>query len=304
MTPDRYYLGVDGGGTKCRARLRAADGTLLGEGLGGPANIRLGLDRAWSSILEATHAALAQAGLDASIFPRLHVGLGLAGIVTPTDSIRTRAAGPAFACLAAETDAHAACLGAFSGRDGAILIAGTGSAGYALIGGRGHAVGGWGFEVSDEGSGASIGREAIRLALRAHDNLAPETGLTRQIRDRLGGTPAAVVGWVNDAGPADYGRLAPDVLAHAAKGDAVACSIISGAAKELETYIRHLHALGAPNLCLMGGLSAPLTPWLSPWARSLLVEPEGDALEGALLMARQAAPRDITQRPIAKSALP
>ncbi|MEC4590245.1 BadF/BadG/BcrA/BcrD ATPase family protein [Nitrospirillum amazonense] len=299
MISDRYYLGVDGGGTKCRARLRAADGTLLGEGLGGPANIRLGLDRAWASIMEAIQAALAQAGLDAAVFPRLHVGLGLAGIVTAADSVRTRAAAPRFASVSAETDAHAACLGAFSGRDGAILIAGTGSAGYALINGQGHAVGGWGFEVSDEGSGASIGREAIRVALRAHDNLAPETGLTRQIRQRLGGSPAAIVAWVNDAGPADYGRLVPDVLAHAAKGDVVACTIIAKAAKELETYIRHLHALGAPHLCLMGGLSAPLTPWLSPWARSLLAAPEGDALEGALLMARLNIPS-----PIAKSALP
>ncbi|WP_044559987.1 BadF/BadG/BcrA/BcrD ATPase family protein [Azospirillum sp. B4] len=299
MTSDHYYLGVDGGGTKCRARLRASDGTLLGEGLGGPANIRLGLDRAWASILEAIRAALAQAGLDAGAFPRLHVGMGLAGIVTSADGVRTRAAAPAFASLSAETDAHTACLGAFSGQDGAILIAGTGSAGYALIGGRGHAVGGWGFEVSDEGSGAAIGREAIRVALRAHDSLAPETGLTRQIRQRLGGSPAAIVSWVNDAGPADYGHLAPDVLAHAARGDLVACTILSKAARELETYIRHLHALGAARLCLMGGMAAPLTPWLSPWARSLLVAPEGDALEGALLMARQNIPS-----PIAKSALP
>ncbi|MBB6251155.1 BadF/BadG/BcrA/BcrD ATPase family protein [Nitrospirillum iridis] len=298
MTSEHFYLGVDGGGTKCRARLRTADGLLLGEGLGGPANIRLGLDRAWSSILDAIQKALAQAGLDASAFARLHVGMGLAGIVTPADRVRTRATAPTFASLSTETDAHTACLGAFSGRDGAILIAGTGSAGYALINGQGHAVGGWGFEVSDEGSGASIGREAIRVALRAHDNLSPETGLTRQVRQRLGGSPAAIIAWVNDAGPADYGHLAPDVLAHAAQGDAVACAILAKAAKELEVYIRHLHALGAPHLCLMGGLSTPLTPWLSPWARSLLVEPEGDALEGALLMARR-----NTHLPIAKSAL-
>ncbi|MDE1150555.1 MAG: BadF/BadG/BcrA/BcrD ATPase family protein [Azospirillaceae bacterium] len=74
-----YFLGIDGGGTKCRARLRDARGALLGEGLGGPANIRLGLDLAWGSILDAADGALAQAGLDRDALDQTHAGLGLAG---------------------------------------------------------------------------------------------------------------------------------------------------------------------------------------------------------------------------------
>ena len=33
------FLGIDGGGSKCRARIRDDGGRLLGEGAGGPANI-------------------------------------------------------------------------------------------------------------------------------------------------------------------------------------------------------------------------------------------------------------------------
>ena len=33
------YLGIDGGGTRCRARLRDGEGRLLGEAEGGLANI-------------------------------------------------------------------------------------------------------------------------------------------------------------------------------------------------------------------------------------------------------------------------
>ena len=41
MTP--LFLGVDGGGTGCRARVETADGRVLGQGLAGPATLRLGV---------------------------------------------------------------------------------------------------------------------------------------------------------------------------------------------------------------------------------------------------------------------
>ena len=41
--PLLVLLGVDGGGTRCRARLADVAGKTLGEGLAGPANIRHGL---------------------------------------------------------------------------------------------------------------------------------------------------------------------------------------------------------------------------------------------------------------------
>ena len=45
---DLLFLGIDGGGTKCRARLRNAQGDLLGEGTGGPSNIRLDPELVWN----------------------------------------------------------------------------------------------------------------------------------------------------------------------------------------------------------------------------------------------------------------
>ncbi|HYC01862.1 MAG TPA: BadF/BadG/BcrA/BcrD ATPase family protein [Azospirillaceae bacterium] len=283
-------MGVDGGGTRCRVRIRRMDGTLVGEAVAGPANIRLGLETAWAAILDAAARALAGAGLSLDdALPRIRAGLGLAGICGPEDSARILEAGPRLAGAVAETDAFAACMGAFAGRDGAILIAGTGSAGYALVGGKGHAVGGWGFEVSDGGSGASIGREAVRRSLRAHDGLEAPSPFTRAVMDRLGGTPASVVAWAGAAKPGDFGGFAPLVLEHAGGGDPVAAAIVAAAAADLSDHIRALTDLGAPSVCLMGGLADPITPWLPPWARRLLSQPEGDALDGALLMARTLA---------------
>ena len=40
------FIGVDGGASCCRARIRDMQGNLLGEGYGGPANIHFDLDLA------------------------------------------------------------------------------------------------------------------------------------------------------------------------------------------------------------------------------------------------------------------
>ncbi len=299
MKPTMFYIGIDGGGTKCRARLRAVapsgvtgDGALLGEGIGGSANIRLGLDLIWTHILDAIDGALAQAHLTRAIFSDTSLGLGLAGITTGADCERTIAAGPRFAFANAATDAHAACLGAFSGRDGAIMITGTGSAGYAWVGGRGHAVGGWGFEVNDDASAAVLGREAIRAALHGFDGLAPHTAFTRAVMAHFGGHPSDVVKWVTVARPGDYGTLAPMIMSHAADGDLIAVGIVERAAQDLGKYLARLNEIGAPKICLVGGMADVLTPWLAPWTRSVLAVPEHDAIEGAILLA-QGAPNGM-----------
>ena len=74
------YIGVDGGGTRCRARLATAQGEVIGEGQAGPANIRLGLDTAFEALTEACHAAFTAAALPITDLARAHAGLGLAGL--------------------------------------------------------------------------------------------------------------------------------------------------------------------------------------------------------------------------------
>ena len=44
------FLGVDGGGTRCRARLADLSGKILGEGSAGPANIRFGIEPSFAAV--------------------------------------------------------------------------------------------------------------------------------------------------------------------------------------------------------------------------------------------------------------
>jgi len=287
-TPDprlQLFAGVDGGGTKCRVRLRSAEGELLGEAEGGPANIRLGLNMVWANILGTLDQALAQAGRTSGDWEKISIGLGLAGISSAEDAERTIKAGPRFGRSAASSDAHTACLGAFSGRDGGILISGTGSAAYAWVGQKATQIGGWGFEVCDNGSAADLGRSAIRAALEGQDGLAPNTDFTRAVIKHFGGHPSDIVHWVTTAKPRDYGTLAPLVMSFVNAGDSVATGLVQRSADDLARYIHRLHAIGAAKVCLVGGMAPILLPWINPQARALLAGAEHDALEGGLLMA-------------------
>src|SRR5262252_4790963 len=74
------FIGIDGGGTGCRARIEDADGHRLGSGCGGPAAVRLGIDRSLAEVETACRSAAAEAGLAPSALADMNAGIGLAGI--------------------------------------------------------------------------------------------------------------------------------------------------------------------------------------------------------------------------------
>ncbi|MBZ6078519.1 BadF/BadG/BcrA/BcrD ATPase family protein [Microvirga puerhi] len=281
------YLGIDGGGTKCRARLRDGDGNLLGEGAGGPSNIRLDPNLVWESILTAAQAAMDTAGLAESDMRAIHAGMGAAGAGQSSAVERLMSRPHPFASFSMDTDAHVAWLGAFGGHDGAILIVGTGSCGYGVIGGERRYVGGWGYEISDEGSGAAIGREALRRTIWAYDGRCPSTALSEAILKGFDDSPEAIVDWVGKARPADYARYAPLVLDHALRRDPLGIALIEEAAGQMSQIATRLLDLGAPALCLFGGLAEPLRAWLSPPLQQSIVQPQADAMDGAILLTQQ-----------------
>ena len=281
------FIGVDGGGSRCRARLRDASGQLLGEGAGGPANARL-RETAFNGVMTACRQALETAGLGEADFVRVHVGLGLAGTQQDVDLRAVYDWPHPFASMVADTDAYAAWLGAFGGRDGAILILGTGAAGLAVVDGRRTNVGGWGAEIADDGSGMAIGRTALRRSLWALEGMAPMTPLAEDILSVFDRDPQKMVIWAGTATPGDFGSFAPRVFSHADNRDALAVAILLEAAGDAARMINRLLDLGAPAIAMIGGIFPHLYAWLPPVLLPSLVEPEADATDGAILMAKRA----------------
>lgn len=283
-------LGVDGGGTRCRARLADLSGKVLGEGVAGPANMRWGLDLSLRAVRASTAESLAQAGLQWGKHD-IVACLALAGVGADVNAPGDLGRALHFRHTLLTTDAQAACIGAHAGRDGGIIIAGTGSIGWAQLDGGTIRVGGWGFPISDEGSGAWIGCEAIRRALVAFDGICGWTPMLSTVFGRFGADPHQIVQWMGTARPQDYAALAPIVVEHASAGDTEAVVLMRRAASQIDGIAQRLLHLGVPRLSIMGGLADTLSPLLSKQTLAALVEPTGDALSGALHLARLEAMR-------------
>lgn len=286
MKPVEFLLGVDGGGTQCRARLADRTDTTLGEGVAGPANIRLGPEASLAAVLDAARQCLAEAGLGEAAFGQTIACLALAGATEPRDLAEAEAWPLPFRHSIVTTDAHAACVGAHRGRDGGVIIIGTGSIGWAMVGGRHYRVGGWGLPLGDEGSGAWLGRAAIRRVLRAYDGRAAWTPLLTRLFEDFDADPHMIVRWAADARPREFGALAPLVIEHVAQNDAAGIALLRRAALHIDVLAARLVALGAGRLALSGGLARPLETWLARETLVQLVPPAGDALSGALQLAQ------------------
>ena len=288
MMSKPFFVGIDGGATSCRARIRDMDGSLLGEGESGPANIHSNFRLAMESIRLACEAALRSAAIDEQSLQHSHAGLGLAGAGIKNACDHLLSQKMPFASTVLETDAYVAWLGAHQGGDGAIVILGTGSCGLAFIKGRRIGVAGWGAEVSDEAGGQRMGREALRRTLWTFDGRAEKTALSAAIFDRFGGDPAKIVRFASRATPALYAEFAPLVLQYASLCDSLAVTLVQETAEAATVIIDRLADAGAPAISLVGGLAKPLLPWLPPRIRGLVTEPQSDALDGSILMARRA----------------
>lgn len=279
------YLGIDAGGSNSRARLADATGAVLGTGRCGPANTGLGLEALVETLLTAAQEAFAEAGLPFSEAADTHAGIGIAGLSRSGARDWIEAAAWPFARTAFATDAVIANLGAHGGEEGATLILGTGSVAQLAFGGRSYTIGGYGFPISDEGSGAALGLSAMRHALRALDGRTVRTPLSTAITERFAHEPVQAIAWMDSATPRDYAELAPLVMDYAEADDAIARSIVENAAGHIERFIETIFAQGAPRCALAGGLAPRMLPWLRARTLRRLSDPLGDALDGALHLA-------------------
>jgi glucosamine kinase len=280
-----YYLGVDAGGTASKSRLTDAGGKVLGAGKAGPANTRIGIEALHAELLDVCQQATRAAGIADAELSSVRCGMGIAGINRMGMKAQIQALDFPFANVALSSDAMIANLGAHMGGDGAILILGTGSVGLVKRGEDSSSIGGYGFPISDEGSGAALGLSAIRHALRALDGRTKPSPLSQAITKQFDHAIPRVIAWMDDATPGDYASFAPLVMDYADNGDEIALSIVRDAALHVERFIETIISRGAPRCVLMGGLAERMKPWLRARVVAQLDEALGDALDGALILA-------------------
>ena len=282
-----FLLGVDGGGTGTRVLLARRDGGVIGRGAAGPSALARGISSAWAEIGRAVALAFADAGLPSAAADLCALGAGLSGANHRPWHLAFIQANPGFARLELETDAFTMLLGAHAGGHGAIVASGTGSVGEVWhADGRRASVGGWGFPIGDEGSGAWLGFHAMQHAQHAMDGRAKPGVLAHAVWTRCGNDPDALLGWCAQANQFEYAQLAPLVF-DTESTDPAAAELLSGATAALTLMARALDPDGHLPLAVSGSIGQRLAPRLAADLRARLVDVADGADAGALNLIRR-----------------
>ncbi len=266
------FLGIDGGGSKTSC-LIGDETSVLGTGTAGPSNVvRVGEAQARESLAAAIRQACMVANLKPAEISRVCVGL--AGAARPEIAEVVR--GTVSEIISGEVkpgkiktseikvvgDNVIALEAAFGSGPGVIVIAGTGSIAYGHNRhGQTARAGGWGFAISDEGSGHWIGRAAVAAALRAWDeNQDVDAPLLASVMKSWGLESRERLVLVANATPSpDFAALFPAVVALADSGDRGARDVLAQAGSQLAELagivVRRLFPdSGAVPVAMSGGI--------------------------------------------------
>ena len=265
---------MDGGGTGTRVLLARREGGVIGRGAAGPSALARGISSAWAEIGHAVALAFADAGVPGAPASHCALGAGLSGANHRPWHLAFVQANPGFARLELETDAFTMLLGAHAGGFGAIVASGTGS------------VGGWGFPIGDEGSGAWLGFHAMQHAQHAMDGRAQPGALAHAVWARCGNDRDALLGWCAQANQFEYARLAPMVF-EAQADDPAAAALLVDATAALALMARALDPDGRVPLAVSGSVGQRLAPRLAADLRARLVDVADGADAGALNLIRR-----------------
>jgi glucosamine kinase len=296
----KILIGADVGGTKTAVAV-SKDGVIVGRAEGPGAAVRPGRALASAStIIEVVRGALSDAGrLTGDV---LVVGAAGAGRAPEREELRTAIRSENIvSSVVVTTDIEIALAAAFADGPGIVVSAGTGSVAVGRDqSGKRHRIGGYGWQMGDEGSGYAIGRASLGAVSRAADGRSPPTALSDRI---LKATRSAdfdsLIRWAAGASPAEVAALAPHVLAVAAEGDPLAQGIADYAARELSQLaiclLPKMDLTPPVRVAITGGLlsqdQALRRALLAKLGQESAFQPTDapvDAVAGALLLAASA----------------
>ena len=291
------FLGIDGGGSKTSCVI-GDDNSSLGTGTSAGSNvIRVGERQARESLSAAVRQACAAANISPAQVEKTCVGIAGGARTEIATVVRGLLAEFVGGEIEVVGDMVIALQAAFGRGPGVIVIAGTGALAYGRNSkGEIARAGGWGFAISDEGSGHWIGRSAVAACMRAYDKGEQVGLLLDGIMKSWGVTTREQLVVAANAAPSpDFAALVPAVLSAADAGDATAHGVLTKAGVELSALativIGRLFAnAGTVPVAVSGGVFCNCAQVRQIFYDRLRVEPNAtlpDPARGALELARR-----------------
>jgi len=299
----KYYLGIDGGGTKTIGALADEQGAILAQCQAGPSAIVGAPSPESCAVLQSVQAQLCEAaGIRPTAVTRF--GLGLNGIDFPDEAVMQHAALARALSLPPErfilvNDGIAALWGATPASAAVILQHGTGfTAAYRSAYGNEQT-----FDHLDAGRFYDLRAEALALVVRMIDGRAAVSPLKATILSVLGNPDDSEyeeIVYRKKITPAQLARLLSAVFGVAESGDPATRALIKRAAAD---YVCTAGAMirktgsARPEVVFGGGrlLSAPEWFWRRladsvrrEWPEATVKRPELSPAIGAVIMAAHA----------------
>jgi len=261
VIPLKYYLGVDGGGSKTYALISDERGNIVGKGHSGNGNHQIDREEARRNIRESVEMALRQAKLSPDAIEFAYFGLAGADREADFAILRPMIAELGFPGHEIVCDTMIALRAGTDLPYGVVLICGTGtnSAGKNPRG-ESWQCGGFDYLFGDFGGGGSLCIEVFRSVIRAWDGREKATLLTQLLLDELGyGSVQEMYDDYLDGQKSPPLQIAKLLFTAALQGDDVALAVIRKQGEELgksaQAVIRRLRMeRDAFNVVLAGSI--------------------------------------------------
>lgn len=296
MTPLRYSLGIDAGGTGSTCVMMDQHLNEMKRVAGGAIQAsRMNMEE----IVQAIRSLIQPLLLEYSEEAIEGLTIGISGIsyhgLRQQCILRLQEVWPKW-IISVTNDAEIAHVGAFNDGDGILAISGTGSVVWGKQGDQWFRAGGYGYLIGDEGSGMKLGMEGLSAANYAWDGGEPTLLCNYLNRTYQFDHPSKVVNAIyhDKLPPSDIAHL---VLEAAEAGDEVCIQIVNRQIKLFVEQIRivsQLFSIPSIHIVLWGGLNKNEYYHLllgeriaSSLPNLLPCEPRYEACVGAVIVGRK-----------------
>ncbi|MBR7161268.1 MAG: hypothetical protein IKD07_02515 [Clostridia bacterium] len=296
--PSRYYLGIDGGGTKTCFKLVDEEGTVLANVCKGASNPNdVGMEKTLAVLEDGISEACK--GIPCS---QITMFAGIAGGGMSGDHAEVlHRFFEKFSFFAFENGSDIENLASLSDEEKRILvIMGTGFIVYAINGTEKKRISGWGQLFDDGGSGYTLGRDAVSAVLSEIDGSGRKTVLTSLFEKTLGESAEAHLTEFYKGGKRYIAGFAPLVFQAAEMNDVEAMAILDRnmrfVAEKIGTALAFLRktpsrteipVLFGGSLCRQSEVLFPLIQKYIAFDGYQLVLPNSEPVDGAVRRAKE-----------------
>ncbi len=269
---DRYYLGIDGGGTKTHFVIINQNADIVQESVVGPSSVdTVSFEISFQTISEA---------FESLRFTKQISGIyaGIGGIASENDQEKYETGlrqMPFFSrCkyIEVRNDVYGALASGNGTLQGMALILGTGSVCFGINNDKTWRCGGFHYKEGDAGSAFDVGFHALKYYARVLDGRYPQSSFSDAIKNHLNITMfSELVSYFNNLSRTDVAKIAPLVTGFG-RVNQHAYKILLEAAEEVRLLVEGVYRnldFGITTLVVIGGIGTADTLYKELFAASI-----------------------------------